>query len=350
MFEFQSGEFGFHFAGWTLRNDGVAVLAVVGDGSAVGAGVIAVVTTVATGEIQMTNVVRMNPPVYIHAGKEIVGVNPLCFDNGLGDERGVGLGEGGILGLVERRQRLRNTLFSVAGRRIFLCQRLHCLFFDVRDGVVNSPGAQGQVNRIDWGMIDVSRAVVAVDAVHHARLGRADLGGFQRAVARLKHGDFAVLVSQPHPRDDLTFLVAGDVLNLVGDRHVPVDASDRTELGITTADFHQHLDRPRRILFVWQIMLECALGCAIEFLRPVALLAGLARRPQVLDRCRDRAGILVRQCRVNLVRAGELRFDEPTRARADVALDARDARVWRFLVSRVLRCHDRVTRLAAEGH
>ena len=78
---------------------------------------------------------------------------------------------------------------------------------------------------------------------------------------------------------------------------------------------------------------------AVELLRPVALLAGVARRPQVLHRRRNRPRVGVERHRQHLPRAGELRLREPRRARTDVALHARDARVRAVLVRGELGLH-----------
>ncbi len=88
---------------------------------------------------------------------------------------------------------------------------------------------------------------------------------------------------------------------------------------------------------------------ADELLRPVALLAGLARRAQVVDRRRDRRRIEVEGDRDQLPGAGELGLDEPAGARADVAVDAAHAGVGAALEGGVLGRHHRVAGLAAEG-
>ena len=87
---------------------------------------------------------------------------------------------------------------------------------------------------------------------------------------------------------------------------------------------------------------------AVELLRPVALLAGVARRPQVLHRRRNRPRVGVERDGEQLPRARELRSREPRRAGADVALHAGDARVRAVLVRGELRLHHLVADLAAE--
>ena len=64
-----------------------------------------------------------------------------------------------------------------------------------------------------------------------------------------------------------------------------------------------------------------------EVFRPVALLAGRLGGTQAGNRSPDRARILVEQNRVHLIQPAELGLHVPIRARADVAVDALDARV-----------------------
>src|ERR1017187_4556807 len=66
---------------------------------------------------------------------------------------------------------------------------------------------------------------------------------------------------------------------------------------------------------------------ADEFLRPVAFLAGLLGRAQVLDRRGDGTGVFVRHGRIDLVGAGQLGTDIPVGAFADMAFSAGDPRV-----------------------
>ena len=87
---------------------------------------------------------------------------------------------------------------------------------------------------------------------------------------------------------------------------------------------------------------------ADELLGPVALLAGFLGRTQVLDRRGHRARIFVERGRVELVGAGNLGFDEPVGARADVAFHARHPGVGAVLVGDQFRFHHRVAGLAAE--
>src|SRR5262245_33771501 len=85
-----------------------------------------------------------------------------------------------------------------------------------------------------------------------------------------------------------------------------------------------------------------------ELVRPVALLAGLARRPQVVDGGGYGTGRELQRDGDELPRAGELRAHEPAGTGTDVTGDARYARVRRPPVGRVLRLHDAMAGLSAE--
>ena len=145
--------------------------------------------------------------------------------------------------------------------------------------------------------------------------------------------------------DRLALLVRAVADDVVG-VDVPVDAL--AAAGLAAAHLHhQH----GLHLGVGLVLLEVGVDLepvAHELVRPVALLAGLARRAQVVDGHGDRPRVEVERHRDELPGAGELGLHEPVRARADVALHALHPRVRRALVGRVLGLHHRVAGGAAE--
>src|SRR5690242_1808057 len=64
-------------AAFHLRLDGVACVAVLLQHLAICSNVIAVMATEATGRVEVSNVVRMNPPVHFHFWEDAVLVNAL---------------------------------------------------------------------------------------------------------------------------------------------------------------------------------------------------------------------------------------------------------------------------------
>ena len=85
-----------------------------------------------------------------------------------------------------------------------------------------------------------------------------------------------------------------------------------------------------------------------ELLGPVALLAGLAGRAELVDGARDGPGIGPEGHREDLAHPGELRLHEPPGPGSDVALHAAHPRMRRVHEGGVLGGHDRVAGEAAE--
>ena len=111
---------------------------------------------------------------------------------------------------------------------------------------------------------------------------------------------------------------------------------------------YEHAEAAAVAVFVAEVVRAHELLVADELPTPVALLAGLARRTQVVDRRRDGPRVGVRGRGPDLSQARELGADVPAGTRADVALRAGDARVGRAVVGDPLGRHDVVTHLSAE--
>ena len=79
---------------------------------------------------------------------------------------------------------------------------------------------------------------MAIHAIHHVE---GVLGGVVLEVGLAKFRDLAVGVRDADPRDVLAFLVGREVLDLVGDVHVPVDASGRAVRRVAAANLEQML-------------------------------------------------------------------------------------------------------------
>ena len=187
---------------------------------------------------------------------------------------------------------------------------------------------------------------MAVHAVHAPPFAVRELIRRDAVHDVLAYGSGTILHADP--RDHLTLVVRRDVLDLVGDVHVPVDAL--RDAGPLAAAADMDLQRRHRlgVLLVFAVLGHAADLVAVEFLRPVALLASLARRPQSPHGRRSRTRIGVKRDSKHLPQTGDLRSRETRRAGTDVALHARDARVRAVLVGRELRLHHGVTHLPAE--
>ena len=321
-----------------LRQNGVAGVAVTGlnRALAVGRQVLAVVAAEAAGPVLVADVIGINLPTRLHLRKEIVPVQLLDDINDRADARLVGI----AFSQMGRDALQRLSLgLEVAG------QRVNRVGLDPRQRAVDVAQADGEVHGVVGCLILVGRPVVAIHAVHRAD---RETGRVVRKPLGPKLGDYALRVHDADPGDFLPRHIGGDVLDLVLDVHVPVDAAFRPVRRVGTADFHQETEREGRVGFVAEEVVVGAFEVADEFLRPMALLAGFLRRAQVFDRRGDRARVFVKGRGVKLVGAGNLGFDEPRRSGADVTLRAGNAGVRAVLVSDQFRLHHRVAGLAAE--
>ncbi len=193
----------------------------------------------------------------------------------------------------------------------------------------------------------MGRPVVAVHTVHQTPFA-AVLSVRRQTVRRaVRQEGLDRSVRQGHL--DLVDRLArrvGAVADPVARIDVPVDALGRPALD--AADPQQQHRLELGVAFVVRVVRDHLEPVADELRRPVALLAGLAGRAQVVDRRGNRPRVEVERHRHDLPRARQLGLDEPVGAGADVALDALDPGVRRALVGRVLGLHHGVAGRAAE--
>jgi hypothetical protein len=127
---------------------------------------------------------------------------------------------------------------------------------------------------------------------------------------------------------------------------MPVDAFRRiTPAAAYPEDKRVYLLSIRLILIVMGEYADYVPG---EFRRPVAFLAGLSRRSQVLHRYRNRPLIGVEHYREYLRYAADLGLDQPGSSRPHVTCHTIDMGMGRHLVDGILRFHHAVTQLATE--
>ena len=191
----------------------------------------------------------------------------------------------------------------------------------------------------------VGGPIVAIDAVHGANF--VFLRIFFEVGGAIFSGD-TIATGEPDPWDHLAFLVGGNVLDLVAQIHVPVNAADGPMRGRAAADFEQKSHAEFGVRLVGEEMRVRTIEIADVLLRPMTLFAGFLGRAEVLDRSGDRLLDLARERAIELMDAVDLRFDVRPSARADVAIDAGDARMGRILIGNVFGLHGRVAGLTAE--
>src|SRR5450631_1118298 len=124
------------------------------------------------------------------------------------------------------------------------------------------------------------RTVVAIHAVHFADFKTGDVVGEFRLA---KDRDDTLRVNGSHPGNLLPGRIRGDVFHLVADHHVPVNAADRATGRVRSADLDGEPDGVGRVGCVTLKITERAVQVAREFLGPMTLFAGVARRSQTLD-------------------------------------------------------------------
>ena len=187
----------------------------------------------------------------------------------------------------------------------------------------------------------VRRAIVAVDAIHHAPLAFGSCAVQRgRGIDRLR----AVGVPLLRPGDGRPSGIGGDVLDVA---QVNTMNPGQMRESIQPAKVQHNHGLRLGILFVVGKTRLHQQFLADKPGRRVAALADVPRRTQVLDRRRNRRGIAVKRDLKKLLGAVHLGGKVRCRAGADVAGYAIHMRVRGDLVGRVLRVHH-VARLAAE--
>ena len=137
--------------------------------------------------------------------------------------------------------------------------------------------------------------------------------------------DLAVGRRELHPGHLLPSVVGRHISNpVVGVDVPPVDAAVGPEIEAAAAGLEQHRGVGWRVFFVGAVAGEDAELVAVVLGRPVAVLAGLACRTQLVDRGRDRTLVQVESRRNHLPGAVELGVHERAESLAHVAVDAGD--------------------------
>src|SRR5205823_7686095 len=119
-------------------------------------------------------------------------------------------------------------------------------------------------------------------------------------------GDSALQVLDVDVGNDLALFVGGNVVDFVADVHVPVDTFRSAGGGVASARLNQQANLAHGVLLVIGEVGEDFHLAAIEFFGPVALLAGILRRAQVVNWSWDGTGESVEGGREDLARTGKL--------------------------------------------
>ena len=290
--------------------------AILGNAGAVLCRVPAVVTAEAAGITHVADMVGVRAPGHFHEREDVLAVNGRQFSAGSFDLGGFGGRDARILRAVKGAEQLRNLHTGLFLRGVVAVEQLQALLVD--PGQIGADGSlgHGAIHGVFRGHKGVRRAVVAVNAVHHAplALGNAAAGGQGR-----EHRLRAVGVALLHPGDGGAALVRSHVLNVaqVG----AVNAAQLRERILST-QMKDDNGLGQRILFVvGKARLDQQLF-SHKAGRRVAALADFARRAQVPHRRFDRPGIVIERNLDQLFGAVHLGLEVRLCAGADVAGDA----------------------------
>src|SRR5215472_1378149 len=108
----------------------------------------------------------------------------------------------------------------------------------------------GLIHRQIRRHVDVCGPVVTIHAVHTVGLGLGNLLFAQGRVLGHVFGETPLLVFHADVGNHLALVVAGDVVDLIGNVHVPVNAFGSAGGGIAAAGFNQHTNLAGRVLLV----------------------------------------------------------------------------------------------------
>ena len=246
---------------------------------------------------------------------------------------------------VPRRQQIRDGHLRLHIIRVGAREHIHRVRLDPRHARINLLKRHCLVHRALRREVAMRRPVMTVHAVH---LADFHLRNVIRKILVLEHRYLARGVRHAHPGNLLACRIRRHIFHIVARQIVPVNAAHRPARRIAPANLQQQPDRIRRVRRITLVISERPVQVAHKLLRPVALLARVARRTQILDRRADRPRILVKRHRIQLVRPRNLRLHKPRNALAHVTFHARHPRMRTVVVRHLFRLHHLVADLPAE--
>src|SRR4030095_9140953 len=93
--------------------------------------------------------------------------------------------------------------------------------------------------------------------------------------------------------------------------HMPMDPSNRAASGVSATDFQEQREPEGSICFVCEVIGVGTGQVTGELLRPMTMFAGVLGGTQVFNRCRDRAGMLIKRRGIDLVGTRQFGFHKP---------------------------------------
>ena len=149
-------------------------------------------------------------------------------------------------------------------------------------------GEQRLVHCLVWRYVDMRGPIVTVHAVHAAARSLGDLILIAIRTLSVILRYMTLHISDMNVGYHLPLLVGGNIFDLIGNVHMPVNAFRSTCGRIATPRLDEHTDLTGGVAFIAGKMGEDFELGTIEFTRPMALLTGVLRRAQVMHGRRDR--------------------------------------------------------------
>ena len=218
----------------------MAGVAIVGNGTSVGARMASVVTAEASGKVHVPEIVGIRAPSHIHRGEHVPQIHGLHLIDRRLHQPVLQAVHVGIRRLIEAVQARRDLPYRGVAVRIFRIEQRGRLFLDKRQFRTDAPLRHRVVQSPLRQLECVRGPVVAVDAIHSPVFARCQLLGRGFRIRRSEHGLLACFVRIGDLSDRLPLPVRGDVF----DRriHIQVAAVDsHSAVKRVAADFqHQH--------------------------------------------------------------------------------------------------------------
>ncbi len=221
---------GWEFLSGPLGGDDMTRIAVLGNNLPRVADMFAVMAADAAGENEMTDVVRVCPPVCLHFRKYALAVYLLHGSNEIPDLFPIRIAD--IIGREFLFDRCEPCVFRLG----ILKQRMDGVFLCKGKSGTDAAERDGFIDVFAGRTVYVCRPIVTVDAIHeaNARCGEGPQG-CRRVPGAVDH-DAALVIRYLNPGDCLPRTVRGHIFYARRGIHVPVNPANRSFCGIPSPD------------------------------------------------------------------------------------------------------------------
>jgi len=144
--------------------------AVIGNGLAVGAGMVAIMAAEAAGRVVVPKIVWVRAPGHVHVGKDVAQVNIRDLLRSLLHIAAPCAIDLRVVGLIKSGDLARDRLLGYRTGGVIHLEHLNGFFSDVGKIGADPPDRHLLVHRVFRQIGYVGRPVVAIQAIHHAML------------------------------------------------------------------------------------------------------------------------------------------------------------------------------------